>query len=82
VIKMSEEKQAQPVQGLTSVEAARLFPGTEARYIARMCLRGQRLKRIHGDKIPPEQMATALFGKRVGKYWYVPLSELNRVFLP
>ena len=56
----------------------------EARNIARMCLRGKSLAKKHGgaSKVPEKEKKTAIFAKKVGKAWAVPVSELDRVFLP
>lgn len=67
---------------MTTAEAARRHPGITELQFSKMCLKGKRLKRLYGNKIPPEQIAMALFGKKVGKYWMIPVEELNRVFLP
>lgn len=68
--------------GLTTAEAAKMFPGIADRHFRRMCLKGQRLTRLYGSEPPADQLKTALFGKRVGKYWCIPISELKRVFCP
>jgi hypothetical protein len=77
---MKGTKQEPEAISMTAAAAVIRFPGTEERQIARMCLKGQRLKRMYGKDIKPEDAATALFGKRVGKYWYIPLKELERIF--
>lgn len=69
---------------LTCQEAAKRHPGLEERHFSRLCLRGQRLLKRHGNResIPPKEMSKALFGKKVGKFWVIPVSELDRFFLP
>ena len=54
------------------------------RSISRMCLRGQALAKKYGgaSKVPEAQKKTALFAKKVGKCWFIPVTELDRVFLP
>lgn len=64
--------------------AAKMVPGTEPTHLQRMCLKGKRLLKLYGskEKIPAKEFGKALFGKKVGKYWYIPESEINRVFFP
>lgn len=70
------------IVGLTTFEASKMLPGIEERQFARMCLKGQRLTRVYGSDPPAKELKTALFGKRVGKYWIIPITELQRVFMP
>lgn len=67
----------------TSAEAAKRHPGIEERHISRLCLRGKWLLLKFGSlkKIPPKEKEHALFAKKVGKYWVIPVSELDRLFL-
>ncbi len=69
------------VKAVTAFEASKIYPGIEERQFARMCLKGQRMVRIYGNEVPPDKLAKVLFGKKVGKYWLIPLEELDRVFL-
>lgn len=76
-------KEIAPVT-LTCEEAAKRHQGQDPRNFARMCLRGKALARQYGgaSRVPARQAATALFGAKTGKYWNIPVSELDRVFLP
>ena len=69
-------------ESMTCKEAVKLHPGTTELKLARMCLKGQRLLKLHGSDIPEADFKNVLFGKKVGKYWYIPVDELHRVFLP
>lgn len=79
---MKKQLFAKGVTGLTTFEASKMLPGIKEQQFARMCLKGNRLQRLYGSEPPPEMLKTALFGKRVGKYWIIPVTELERVFLP
>ena len=68
-------------ESFTCKEAIKLIPGTSELQLARMCLKGERLQKLYGSDIPANELNKALFGKKVGKYWYIPLEELKRVFL-
>jgi len=65
-------------------QAVERHQGQEARNISRMCLRGQRLAKKYGgwSKVPGVQKKTAIFAKKCGKYWSIPVTELDRLFLP
>lgn len=69
---------------LTCKDAAKRHPGVEERNFARMCLRGNALAKKHGgvSKVPEKEKKTAIFAKKVGKAWAIPVSELDRIFLP
>ena len=82
VVKGKKEKAV--VEPVTmSCEQAADRHGQEARNIARMCLRGKTLTKKYGgaSKVPEAQKKTAIFGQKVGKYWNVPVAELDRVFV-
>lgn len=68
----------------TCEEAAKRHPGIEPRYFARLCIRGEWLLKKFGstDKVPEKELRAAMFGKKVGKYWVIPVSELDRMFSP
>lgn len=72
------------VKAMTCAEAVTRYPGTTERQINRLCLKGKRLLKEYGSKtdIPKQEASSALFGKRVGKYWYVSAEDLDRLFLP
>ena len=78
-MKRAATKHLNPVS-MTTAEAARRYPGVEERYLQRMCLKGKRLKRVYGDQPPVKEINSALFAKKVGKYWLIPVEELKRVF--
>lgn len=80
---MAPKKKIVPVT-LTCEEAAKRHQGQEPRNIARMCLRGKALAKRYGgaSRVPIREQQTAIFAKKVGKSWQVPVSELDRVFLP
>jgi hypothetical protein len=68
---------------MTIAEALERHKGLDQNYMMRLCIKGRNLMREYGarENIPAKEMARALFGKKVGKYWHVPVSELNRLFL-
>lgn len=72
------------VATITCEEAAKRHQGVTPLKIARMCLKGQRLvKRYQAvSKVPEKEKGNAIFAKKVGKSWAVPVAELDRVFLP
>ncbi len=80
VTKTTEKKD--PAKAMTCAEAVLYYPGTTERQLNRMCLYGKRLTRLYGKDIPEKELAKVLFGKKVGRYWYITLKELDRVFLP
>ncbi|KAF0218827.1 MAG: hypothetical protein FD174_2610 [Geobacteraceae bacterium] len=70
-------------KSVTCAKAAERHPGVEERNLARMCLRGEWLVKKYGkrEKVPPKEAAKALFAKKVGRCWQIPVDELDRVFL-
>lgn len=80
---VKDEKVKSEVKAMTCAEAVKMYPGTEEIYLARMCLRGQMLIKKHGgaSKVPKAQKKTALFAKKVANRWFIPVAELERVFL-
>ena len=86
VVETKKDKKEKAVVGpvTMSCEQGAERHGQEARNIARMCLRGKSLAKKHGgaSKVPEKEKKTAIFAKKVGKAWAVPVSELDRVFLP
>jgi hypothetical protein len=70
------------VKAVTAFEASKIYPGIAERQFARMCLKGQRLKKLYGDAIPVKEMKAAIFGKKFGKYWLIPITELDRISAP
>ena len=69
---------------MTCEEATRRHPGFDANYFRRLCLHGQWLRSKYSthESIPVAEQCRALFGKKVGKYWMIPVEELDRYFLP
>lgn len=86
--KESKQKPAPPARliepvTVTCEEAARRHQGQTAVNIARMCLRGKYLAKRYGgaSRVPAKDAATVIFAVKLGKWWQVPVSELDRVFL-
>lgn len=75
-----EKKVAVEIKAVTTAEAAKMYLGVTELQLSRMCLKGERLKRLYGSDIPMDQLATAIMARKSGKYWFIPLDELNRVF--
>ena len=71
-------------KALTCEQVAAIYSVANVRNIQRMCLRAATLARRYGgwSKVPELQKKTALNGKKVGKSWFVPVSEAQRIFLP
>jgi hypothetical protein len=69
---------------LTTDEAALRHAGVTAKEIAKLCLRGVYLSKMHGgaSRVPEKERRTAIFAKKVRKRWIIPASELDRLFLP
>lgn len=67
-------------KSITTTGAAVMYAGTSEKYFANMCLKGKRLRKLYGERIPPKDAASALFATKVGGQWWIPLDELNRVF--
>jgi len=67
-------------RAVTTSGAATMYPGTSETHFAGMCLKGKRLRKLYGNRIPPKELATALMATKVGKHWWIPMEELKRVF--
>jgi hypothetical protein len=69
---------------MTTKEAAVRHKGVTPLQLSKLCLRGKYLAKMHGgaSRVPAKERDTALFGKRVGRCWQIPVSELDRLFLP
>jgi hypothetical protein len=76
-------EQTENGQTMTIAEAIERHRGLDQNYLMRLCIKGRNLLVEYGERenIPAKEMARALFGKKVGKYWHVPVKELNRLFL-
>jgi hypothetical protein len=83
VVKVKKAKPEVEIKAMTCAEAVKAYPGTEEIFLARMCLKGQSLARKHGgaSKVPEKEKKTALFAKKVNNRWFIPVPELDRVFL-
>lgn len=68
----------------TCQEATRRHRGNTATAIGRMCTRGAFLALRYGgpDKVPIREIRRkpCLFAVKVGRYWQIPVEELDRVF--
>ena len=69
---------------MTTLEAVQQYPGADAVFLSRMCLKGKVLTRRYGgaSRVPAKEKAAVLFAKKVSARWFIPVSELDRVFLP
>lgn len=69
---------------MTTREAAARHKGVTALQMSRLCLRGKYLAKMHGgaSRVPVKERDTALFAKKVGGDWHIPVTELDRLFLP
>ncbi|WP_224957238.1 hypothetical protein [Geomonas subterranea] len=69
---------------LTTKEAAERHKGVTALKLSKLCLRGKFLTKFYGgaSRIPEREKQTALFARKVGRDWQIPVSELDRLFLP
>jgi predicted DNA-binding transcriptional regulator AlpA len=78
----SEARTIEPVT-MTCTEAAQRHQGQTPLNIAKMCLRGKAMANRYGgpSRVPTKQAAAVLFGRKVGRCWHIPVSELDRVFL-
>lgn len=86
-VAVTAKKKIKPVveaMTMSCEQAVERHQGQEERNIARMCLRGQRLSKKYGgwSKVPEVEKKTAIFAKKCGKYWSIPVAELDRLFLP
>ena len=76
----------QPIEQVTmsTKEAAQRHKGVTALGLSKLCLRGKYLAKIHGgaSRVPEHEKGTALFARKVGQIWHIPIAELDRVFLP
>jgi hypothetical protein len=68
------------VKAVTTYIAAQMYPGRSELSFQKMCLRGKRLQRLYGDKVPNKSLANCLMASKVGKSWSIPVAELERVF--
>ena len=68
---------------VTTAEAAKRHKGVTALGLSRLCLRGKYLAKIHGgaSRVPEKEKEMALFAKKVGQIWHIPIAELDRLFL-
>lgn len=68
---------------LTVAEAAHRHKGVNREKLAMMCLQGEELlsRYRRQDNIPAKEMKEALFAKKIGRCWHIPVTELDRVFL-
>jgi hypothetical protein len=78
-----KKKEGTEVETLTIAEAIQRHRGLDQNYIMRLCIKGRNLMAEYKSRanIPAKEVARALFGKKVGKYWHIPKSELDRLFL-
>lgn len=69
---------------MTIAEAVKRYPGTDEIFLARMCLKGRNLAKKHGgwSRVPEKEKIAALNAKKVSNRWFVPVAELERIFLP
>ncbi|WP_136526822.1 hypothetical protein [Geomonas ferrireducens] len=69
---------------MTIKEAVERHKGVTARQFRKLCLRGKYLAKIHGgaSRVPAKELNTALFAKKWGRDWQIPVAELDRLFLP
>ena len=67
-------------KAITTSGAALMYSGKDEKYFATMCLKGKRLRKLYGERIPPKVTAGALFATKVGSTWWIPMDELKRVF--
>lgn len=70
------------VETLTIKEAMQRHKGLTRAYFMRRCEEGGRLLALYKSrrKIPKELAQGALFGRKIGKYWIIPIKELDRFF--
>lgn len=82
-VKVKKDKPAVEVKAMTCAEAVKMYPGTEEIFLARMCLKGLALAKKHGgaSKVPEKEKKKVLFAKKVNNRWFIPVNELDRVFL-
>jgi hypothetical protein len=68
---------------VTTKEAAKRHGGVTALRMSKLCLRGKYLAKLHGgaSRVPVKEKSSALFAKKVGRDWHIPITELDRLFL-
>jgi len=71
------------VKSMTCREAAKKYPGMTIDQLSRMCTRGKGLLQLYGSKerIPQKEFQRAIFAVKVGKRWFIPKVELDRLFV-
>ena len=74
------------IEGVTFTikEAEARHTGVSAQKFRKLCLKGKFLTKFYGgaSRVPTKLRNTALFAKKVGRDWQIPIAELDRLFLP
>lgn len=83
---MKHEKEGKvPPVTFTCNEAAQRHRGMTPREFIRLCNTGKKLLEKYGgeDRIPllERRNTKYLLAEKVGKYWHIPKTELDRLFL-
>lgn len=70
------------IEEYTCKGASLRHKGIDAPRLQRMCLKGLWLEKKYcgRDRVPQKDAKEALFGRKVGRDWVIPVGELDRVF--